>query len=421
MIICMGKIIAVASWKGETGKTATVAAVSCCLAELGYKTLCIDFDTELNNLDLALGMADPVFKDSLDPTDAQPGLAGTALEHPKIPNLFFLPASSTLDLKNRDIADAKLLFDELRSEYDYCLVDAPSGDDSGFRMAHTNADMSVIVAKGETADIKDALKAASAALDSGANELLLLVNRIIAKNIAQLQPGIDDVAETSGARLIGLIPEDASVLKAIHENIPLILYEKPLAAYHYLDVARRIAGETLPWRKLVSRSDSSSHHLTRDPEHKDELTDEMKEFYGEPETWAQSTLSEGDLKKLVKVHVVRPGLYVSAETLRQRMWLHDILDDRGIPYRIEFIGYWASRNKFIEAQNIYVEKEYAERVRFLIKDYRNTSNIIQDDLEERNKISSFDDGIPQKTCPSCGKEMDFDYHTCPYCKTPVSG
>jgi len=418
MIIYMGKIIAVASWKCGAGKTATVAAVSCCLAEMGCKTLCVDYGSELNNLDLALGMADSVFKDSMDPHDAQPGLAREYLNHPSISNLFFLPASSILDFKNRDIEDAKPLFDELRSEFDYCLIDAPSVDESGFRMVHMNADMSIIVAKGETADVRDALKAASAALDSGANELALLVNRIIAKNIALLQPDIDEVIETSGARLIGLIPEDIFVLKAIHESVPLVLFEKPLAAYHFLDVARRIAGETLPWRKLVSRIAVSNRNQTRDPEHKDELTDEMKEFYGEPETWAKSTLLEGDLKDLTKVHVVKPGPYVSAESLRQRIWLHDILDDKGILYRIEFIGYWASRNKFIEAQNIYVEKEYEQRVRFLIKNYWNTRNVIQDDLEERNKISGFDDGIPQKTCASCGEEMDFDYHTCPYCKTP---
>ena len=26
------------------------------------------------------------------------------------------------------------------------------------------------------------------------------------------------------------------------------------------------------------------------------------------------------------------------------------------------------------------------------------------------------DGMPQKKCPTCGKEHDFDYPRCPYCK-----
>ena len=26
------------------------------------------------------------------------------------------------------------------------------------------------------------------------------------------------------------------------------------------------------------------------------------------------------------------------------------------------------------------------------------------------------DGVPQKKCPTCGKEHDFDYPRCPYCK-----
>ena len=26
--------------------------------------------------------------------------------------------------------------------------------------------------------------------------------------------------------------------------------------------------------------------------------------------------------------------------------------------------------------------------------------------------------LPQKICPNCGKEIDFDYPKCPYCKHP---
>lgn len=53
----MGKIIAVVSGKGGTGKTSFTANVGLALAALGCHTLCLDCDITLRNLDLALGSA----------------------------------------------------------------------------------------------------------------------------------------------------------------------------------------------------------------------------------------------------------------------------------------------------------------------------------------------------------------------------
>ena len=54
----MGKIIAVVSGKGGTGKTSFTANVGLALAALGCHTLCLDCDITLRNLDLALGLSD---------------------------------------------------------------------------------------------------------------------------------------------------------------------------------------------------------------------------------------------------------------------------------------------------------------------------------------------------------------------------
>jgi len=418
----MSKIIAVASWKVGTGKTTTAAALSSCLAELGYKTLCVDFGDETNNLDLAMGMADPVFHEKIKTSARQTRIIDSCRKHPKISKLSFLSGLPDSDFDDLDIVDVKPVFDILRREFDYCIIDTPAGAGAGFRLAHASADMSIIVINPETQTIKDSQKIAGAIYDTEVAELSFLVNRVIAKDFEQMRPSIDEAIASSGAHLIGLIPEDEAVLEAIQRNIPLILYNSPPAAYHFLDAARRITGESIPWRKLVSSRNASAGDLPdRDPAERDELTDEMKEYYGDPETWAKSTLSQDDAAEadLVLIYEVKPGLYIHAEMIRQRMWLHDVLDDKGIPYQIVFVGYWASRRKFVEAQNIYVEKKHAERVRYLIKDYRSTRNIIQTDLEEHNKIVSFDDGVPQKNCPSCGKEIDFDYYTCPHCKTKI--
>ena len=54
----MGKVIVVASGKGGTGKTTAVGVLSSCLASKGYKTLCIDCDVGMRNLDMILGLSE---------------------------------------------------------------------------------------------------------------------------------------------------------------------------------------------------------------------------------------------------------------------------------------------------------------------------------------------------------------------------
>ena len=55
-----GQCIAVVSGKGGTGKTSFTAGVGSALALSGKRVLCLDCDVALRNLDLALGLTDPI-------------------------------------------------------------------------------------------------------------------------------------------------------------------------------------------------------------------------------------------------------------------------------------------------------------------------------------------------------------------------
>jgi septum site-determining protein MinD len=50
-----GKIVTITSGKGGVGKTTTAASFAYGLAESGYKTVAIDFDIGLRNLDIHFG------------------------------------------------------------------------------------------------------------------------------------------------------------------------------------------------------------------------------------------------------------------------------------------------------------------------------------------------------------------------------
>ena len=246
----MGKVIAVASGKGGTGKTTVAAAVSSCLAVLGHKTLCIDFDTELRNLDLALCMTDFTVMDFMDVVNGRLDLMTACSESPRIPNLFFLSAPTACMPEEIDKTALKKMFTDIRNNFDYCIIDSPAGIGSGFRLAHVDADMSIIVTTGDLASMRDSNRAANAARDLEVENVRLLVNRVLPKNYKQIRTNIDDVIDTVGVQLIGVVPEDRNIFLALHDNIPVVLYKKRRAAYDFLDVARRLTGDDVPLQQV---------------------------------------------------------------------------------------------------------------------------------------------------------------------------
>ncbi|MCL2045700.1 MAG: AAA family ATPase [Oscillospiraceae bacterium] len=248
----MGKIVAVGSGKGGTGKTTSVAAISSCLAALGYKTLAVDLDAGLRSLDLALSMTDYSVADYEDVLSSRLSLMEACHEHPLIPNLFFLSAPAVYSDDEIDISLCELMFSEIRREFDYCLLDSPSGIGHGFRLAHMDADLSILVTNGELPTMRDAERAADIVRELGVPELRLLVNRVRAKDYKMLQATIDDVIDTIGVSLLGIIREDKGIMIALHENTPLVLHGKRNAAYDFLDAARRITGEKVPLRRIKS-------------------------------------------------------------------------------------------------------------------------------------------------------------------------
>jgi len=245
----MGKVIAIASGKGGTGKTTVAAAVSSCLAVLGHKTLCIDFDTEFRNLDFALCMLEYTVMDFTDVASGRMDLKEACSESPKIPNLFFLtspPDGFPDDVDNRAF---KTMFNNIRDEFDYCIVDCPAGIGPEFRLAINNADMAIIVATGDSVSMRTVNRAASVVREAGVKNLRLLVNRVKSRDLKEIKIDIDDIIDAIGVQLLGIIPEDRNVCLALHTNTPLILYKKRRSAYDFLDAARRIVGEDIPLRQ----------------------------------------------------------------------------------------------------------------------------------------------------------------------------
>jgi len=135
--------------------------------------------------------------------------------------------------------------------------------------------------------------------------------------------------------------------------------------------------------------------------------------YGNPDILARSTLpSDYQGEPLICIFEVN-NKKIKGQN-KERIWLHDMLDESGIKYKIEIVGYWAGRKNLVEKQCVSVEEKNEKKVRRLIKKFKR-AEIIQ----ETDEIDNIENGLPQVKCNSCGEEIDFDNHKCPYCKAEL--
>ena len=239
----MGTAIVMTSGKGGTGKTTSTAAIAEALALMGRKTLCIDCDVGLKNLDLSLGLTDNVLWDFGDVLCGRIAAAEAVIPHGEIEGLFFLPAPNEEMPDDIDPGAFSELIASLKEDYDYILLDSPAGLGAGFRLSAAGADMAIVVSTGDSTSLRDGQKTVSALSRHGVKDIRLLVNRVEPKNLRRINATVDDIIDAVGAQLIGIISEDPSVSLAANLERPLMLYGAKNIEGQFSRVARRITGE----------------------------------------------------------------------------------------------------------------------------------------------------------------------------------
>ena len=86
----MAKIIVVTSGKGGVGKTTSSAAIGTGIAMRGFKTVIIDFDIGLRNLDLIMGCERRVVYDFVNVINGEANLNQALIKDKRVEKLFLL-------------------------------------------------------------------------------------------------------------------------------------------------------------------------------------------------------------------------------------------------------------------------------------------------------------------------------------------
>ena len=253
----LAKIIVVTSGKGGVGKTTSSAAIASGLAMRGHKTVVIDFDIGLRNLDIIMGCERRVVYDFINVINGESSLKQTLIKDKRLPQLFILPASQTRDKDALTIEGVEKVLNELSKEFDYIICDSPAGIESGALMAMHFADEAIIVTNPEVSSVGDSdrilgiLASKSKRAIDGKEPIKehLLLTRYDPERVERGEMlSVQDVQDILAIKLIGIIPESKAVLKASNTGTPVTLDETSDAGHAYQDAIARFLGEEKPMR-----------------------------------------------------------------------------------------------------------------------------------------------------------------------------
>ena len=255
----MAKIIVVTSGKGGVGKTTTSAAVGTGLAQRGHKTIIIDFDVGLRNLDLIMGCERRVVYDFVNVINEEATLNQAMIKDKRIKNLYILPASQTRDKDALSKEGVGKVLEELSESFDYIVCDSPAGIEKGALMALYFADEAIVVTNPEVSSVRDSdrilgiLQSKSRRAEKGEEPVVehLVLTRYNPERVdAGEMLSVQDVEDILAIPLLGVIPESEAVLKASNQGEPVILDEQSEAGQAYGDTVSRLLGEDIEHRFL---------------------------------------------------------------------------------------------------------------------------------------------------------------------------
>ncbi|PQZ90957.1 MULTISPECIES: septum site-determining protein MinD [Pseudomonas] len=255
----MAKILVVTSGKGGVGKTTTSAAIGTGLALRGHKTVIVDFDVGLRNLDLIMGCERRVVYDFVNVVNGEANLQQALIKDKRLENLYVLAASQTRDKDALTKEGVGKVLAELKENFEYVVCDSPAGIETGAHLAMYFADEAIVVTNPEVSSVRDSdrmlglLASKSKRAEEGQDPIKehLLLTRYNPERVSNGEMlGVEDVKEILAVTLLGVIPESQAVLKASNQGVPVILDDQSDAGQAYSDAVDRLLGKSVEHRFL---------------------------------------------------------------------------------------------------------------------------------------------------------------------------
>lgn len=238
----MGKVIVVASGKGGTGKTTMVANLGATLAMEGYRTLVIDMDMGLRNLDLYLGLEGNVVYDVSDVMNGVCRIKQALIKDKSFPGLYLMAASPKKADGEITPLHMKVLCEKLKEQFDYIIVDGPAGIDDGLAVASAGAEMAVVVVSPDYAAARDGEMVRLVLKEMGIERVGFVVNKLNMEMIRKgFAPDVSEIVRGFQRELLGVIQYDENISISTNLGVPVVFMRETYIADNFRKISRRIA------------------------------------------------------------------------------------------------------------------------------------------------------------------------------------
>ena len=262
------RVMTVSSGKGGVGKSNIVVNLSLAFDRMGLRTLIMDADLGLANIDVLLGLT-PKYNMS-HVLNGQKKLDEVLVNGPG--NVKIMPASSGVQELTRLTDEQKMLFlellDGLETDIDMLLIDTGAGISDTVLYFNLAANERIIVVTPEPTSLTDAYALIKVLYSKhGERNFRILVNlagnEIMGKSIfAKLSKVADHFLDGISLDYLGTIPHDTSVTKSVLRQRPLLeLFPEAPASKAFMRIAETICS-TCPnvnqgtiqffWKRLLN-------------------------------------------------------------------------------------------------------------------------------------------------------------------------
>ena len=212
------EIIGVISIKGGVGKTSVTANIGAALAqEFNKNVVIVDANFSAPNIGLHFGLTQPsvtlhdVLSNKVDIGDAI---------HEYTKNLHLVPGSLLNDKVNPYNLREKVK--KLKSYYDIVLLDSSPNLNDELRAVMLAADKLIVVTNPDFPTLSTTMHAVKVARQKKTPIIGIILNKVRNKSF---ELSVEEIEESCGVPVIGVLPENITMLESVAETTPATLYK----------------------------------------------------------------------------------------------------------------------------------------------------------------------------------------------------
>lgn len=240
-----GKVIAIASGKGGTGKTVSTLNIGMVLHNLGKNVMIVDADLEDPNVGVNLGIYSPQVTLN-EILEGEKNILEALYIHET--GLRVIPASLSINYMNTNVRAMSELIKEIGG---YVVIDCGPGVNQNVRSSFEIADSIIVVTNPMRSSISGAIRVIELAKDMSKEIEGLIVNNLTSREVSN-----EEIKHITGCPILGEIPYDAQVDEGIVNKTPVVEH-KPYsrASESFREIAHNLVDKEYnkPWHSFFRR------------------------------------------------------------------------------------------------------------------------------------------------------------------------